>query len=298
MYKRMLVPLDGSKLAGIAISYAKHLAVRLKGIEVVLLHVCYPYKKSLVPMHKAYIEHAADTVRRQIEEGMAVKVRGELLAGYPADEILRYIEKKNIDLVLMATHGRSGINLWATGSVAYKVLRSSKIPICLVRAGVTEEMITDRAQGSKILVPLDGTKLAELVLPHVQELVKQLGADKMEVVLVRVCEPPVVSSGYPSVVSMGWEEHVAKEKIKCRLVAGVYLAEVGKRLKDAGLRVNTEVLTGQPSEEIIDYASKKHINLVVMATHGRSGISRWAYGSVAEQVMLGTFTPVMLVGHH
>lgn len=296
MYKRILVPLDGSKLAEIALSYISKLAPRLPGVEVTLLHVYNPHDKGLVPMYKAYIEQAVDTFRHQPEGVKLVEVKGELAAGSPADEILRYLAKNKMSMVIMATHGRSGINLWAMGSVAYKVLRSSKVPVCLVRAGITEEMIFNKSQGNKIMVPLDGTKLAESVLPHVEALVKQFGADKMEVVLLRVCEPPVISADYPSSMPLSWEEHVAEEKIKCKLVAGVYLAEVGKRLKNAGLRVGTEVLTGQPSEEIVDYASQDHISLVVMATHGRSGISRWAYGSMAEQVMLKTFTPVMLVG--
>lgn len=296
MYRRILVPLDGSNLAKITVSYAGNLAIRLPGVEVVLLHVCNPNEKDLVPMHKAYIKQEVDTIRRQSGGIEKVKVRGELVTGNPADEILRYIDKNNINLVIMATHGRSGVSRWAMGSVAYKVLRSSKIPVCLIRAGITEEMIVNRSKGDKILVPLDGTKLAESVFPHVEALVKQFGSDRMEVVLLRVCEPPVVSSGYPSVVSTGWEEQVAKEKIKCRLVAGGYLAEIKKRLKDAGVKAHTELITGKPPDEIVKYAGRGHISLIVMATHNRSGISRWAYGSVAEQIMLRTFVPVMLVG--
>ena len=296
MYERMLVPLDGSRCAEIALSYVRNLAVRLLGVEVILLHVYGLEENSLTPMHQAYIERAADTIRRQPEGGAAVKVKSELIAGHPADEIVHYTNKNNINLILMATHGRSGVNKWAMGSVAYKVLRSSKVPVCLVRAGITEEMISDKLHDGKILVPLDGTKLAESVLPHVEALVKQLGTEQMEVVLLRVCEPSVVSSGYPSVVSMGWEEHAAKETIKSKLVAWAYLAKVEKRLKDASLSVRAEVLTGQPADEIVDYASRNHISFIVMATHGRSGISRWAYGSVAEKVMLGTLTPVLMVG--
>jgi len=299
MYKRMLVPLDGSKLAEIAISYARHLAVRMKGMEVVLLHVYHPHEKSRVPMHKAYIKHAADTVRHQIEEGAVVKVRGELLAGSPADKIVPYVDKHNINLILMATHGYSGVNRWAMGSVAYKVMRSVKVPVLLIRAGITEEMISEKMRGGTILVPLDGTKRAESVLPHVQELVKQFGDDEMEVVLLRVCEPPDIPSDYPYSMPVSWEEHVEQERVKCKLVAGVYLTEIGKELKKAGLKVRTELSLGKPADEkIITYANENNSSFIIMATHGRSGISRWAYGSVAEKVMLGTFIPVILVGHH
>ncbi len=296
MYKRMLVPLDGSKLAEIALSYARHLAGRLPDMEVVLLHVYNPQDVGLAPMHRAYIEQAAVTVRGQTEGGVVVKVRGELLAGYPADEIVPYVDKNKINLILMATHGSSGVNRWAMGSVAYKVMRSVKVPVLLIRAGITEEMISDKMRGGSILVPLDGTKGAESVLPHVEELVKQFGVDEMEVVLLGVCEPPDISSDYPYSMPISWEEHVEQEQIKCKLVAGVYLAEIGKEIKKAGLKVRTELLLGKPASEIIAYASENNSSFIIMATHGRSGISRWAYGSVAEEVMLGTFTPILLVG--
>ncbi len=77
-----------------------------------------------------------------------------------------------------------------------------------------------------------------------------------------------------------------------QLETGPYLAEVGKRLKEAGIRVQMDTPLGKPAEEIIKYAEKNESGLIAMSTHGRSGFSRWAYGSVAEQVMLGTLTPV------
>jgi len=81
----------------------------------------------------------------------------------------------------------------------------------------------------------------------------------------------------------------------CKLASGPYLADVSKRLKNAGLRVQLEVSLGNPENEIIKYAKESNAGLIAMSTHGRSGLSRWAYGSVAEKVMLGTLTPVMMV---
>ena len=182
------------------------------------------------------------------------------------------------------------------GSIAYKVMRSVAVPVCLVRAGISEEMIYAKSHGNTIMVALDGTKRAESVLPHVEALVKQLGNDKMEVVLLRVCEPPEISSDYPYSMPLKWEEHVEQEKVKSKLVAGVYLAEVSQWLKNAGIRVRAELPMGKTAEEIIKYANRSETSLVVMSTHGRSGISRWAYGNVAEEVMLGTLTPVLMVG--
>ena len=224
-----------------------------------------------------------------------IKATGEVVAGNPSEEILRYADKHDIDLIIMATHGRSGINRWAMGSVAYKVLRASNVPVWLVRAGVSEEIIEDRSASGKILVPLDGSREAEVVLPHVEALAKQWGAELVEVVLLRVCKPPAVSSDYPPDMPLSWEEHLEQETLKCKLEAGPYLAGVEKRLKQSGLRVSIKVLAGKPAEKISSYGDENDFSLITMVIHGRSGISRWAYGETAETVMLKAFTPIFLV---
>jgi len=310
VYKRMLVPLDGSELAEVVFNYAKELAGRLD-LDVILLHVHGPGERELVPLHRAYVERAAEIVRRQSEEvqqrtgtrpgGKALEVRGDLAEGDPAEEILRYADKNKIDLILMATHGRSGVKRWAIGSAADKVLRASKIPVLLVRAGIPQEIVYDQWPRRTMLVPLDGSKLAEAVLPHVEALAKQRGAELVEVVLLRVCEPPVIISDYPeAVMALTWEEHVEQATAWSRRVAEQYLAGVEKRLKDAGLRVRSEVVVSEfpgrnPAYDIIEYANRNPFNIIVMATHGRSGVSRWAYGSAADKVLQGVSSPVFLV---
>jgi nucleotide-binding universal stress UspA family protein len=303
LYKRMLVPLDGSDFAEAILKYAKNLACNLKGIEVDLLHVYSPDERGLVPKHRAYIEWAADAIRsypRMISKedrkvACHINVRSELAAGRPAEEILHYADKNNIDLILMATHGRSGISRWAMGSVAYKVLRLAKVPVWLVRDGIPNDIIEDELAERKILVPLDGSKLAESVLPYVESLAKQWADGKVELVLFRAYQPPVVSADYPSDMPLSWEEHVELEAAKCKLVVGPYLSGIEKRFQDAGLEVKKEAPLGKPEEEIINYAKNNKVSLIAMITHGRSGISRWAYGSVAEEVMLRAYTPVLLV---
>jgi len=310
MYKRMLVPLDGSELAEVVFAYAKELAGRLD-LDIILLHVSRPEEGELLPMHRAYIERAAEIVRRQSEEvqqrtgikpgGKAVEARGELAVGHPAEEILRYADVNNIDLILMATHGRSGVRRWALGSVADKVLRASNIPVWLARTRIPEEIVYDKWPKRTILVPLDGSELAESVLPHVEALAKQRSAELVNVVLLRVCEHPIISSDYPeAIMPLSWEEHIEQEMARAKQIGEQYLAGVEKRLKDAGLKVSSEVLLGKtlagnPAYEIVDYANRNPFNLIVMATHGRSGISRWAYGSVAEKVLLGSSSPIFLV---
>lgn len=306
----MLVPLDGSELAEVVFAYAKELAGRLS-LDVTLLHVCSPTEQELAPMHRSYTEHMAGIVKLQVEAiqkkvgiqpgSKEVETRGELAVGYPAEQILSYADENDIDLILMATHGRSGIRRWAIGSVADKVLRASKVPVWLVRAGIPEEVVYDEWPRRTILVPLDGSELAESVLPHVETLAKQRGAELVDVVLLRVCDPPIISSDYPeAIMPLSWEEHVEQQMAWCKRASEKYLAGVEKQLKDAGLKVRSEVLVGNPpldnpANEIIDYANRNPFNLIVMATHGRSGISRWAYGSVAARVLLGVSSPLFLV---
>ena len=313
MYHRMLVPLDGSQLSEVVFPYARELAGRL-GLDVILLHVHSPEEGGTIPLHRAYIEHKAELIRRDSKEvqdkvggragGRAIKVWGELAVGYPAEEILRFAAEKDVDLILMATHGRSGIKRWVMGSVADKVLRASKVPVWLVRAGIPEGIVYDKWPKRTILVPLDGSELAETVLPHVEALAKQRGAELVEVVLLRVCEPGEAAGYYPpsarfetptGAVHVMPRDFVRAAAARQKMLAKQYLTGVGKRLKDAGLKVSTEVRVGDPAAEIIAYAASAPFNLIVMATHARSGLRRWAYGSVTTKVLQGVSSPMFLV---
>ena len=292
MYRRMLVTLDGSELSEVVLPYVKGLVGRL-GLDVVLLHVYKPEESELTPLHRAYIERKAEVIRGQakkawkkaeIEPGKKeVEVCGELASGYPAEEILRYADENSIDLILMATHGRSGLKRWAIGSVVDKVLRASKVPVWLVPARCPQDVTYDMWPKRTILVPLDGSEIAEAVLPHVEALAEQSGVELVDVVLLRVADSPVMSDHYFSNIPETREEI---EK---------YLARVEERLQKAGLSVQSRVLTGEPAEQIVDYASTSPFSLVVMSTHARSGLSRWVLGSVAMKVVSGISSPILLV---
>jgi nucleotide-binding universal stress UspA family protein len=308
MYKKMLVPLDGSKLAEVVLGYAKELAGRLD-LDVILFHVRRPEEAEKDPIHRSYIDRMAESIKLQSREVQketrakpgikAVEAWAELAVGYPAEEILRYADNNNIDLILLATHGRSGVKRWAMGSVADKVLSTSKIPVWLVRADIPEEIVHDAWPRRTILVPLDGSGLAESVIPHVEALAKQRGTELVEVILLRVCYPPEISSDYPEAsMPLSWEEHVKHEMAWAKQGCEQYLADVQRRLKDLGLNVRSEVLMGKPADEIIKYVSENSINLIVMATHGRSGLSRWAYGSTADKILHGAASPIFLVRPH
>jgi len=310
MYQRILIPLDGSELAEVVLTYATELAGGLD-LDVTLLLVASTALGDFVPMHQAYIERVADVLRHQAQEvqartgfqpgGKAVEVSGQVAMGYPAEEILRYANEKTVDLVLMATHGRSGIRRWTMGNVADKILRTSKVPVLLVRAGVPDATPYDQWPRRTIIAPLDGSELAESVLPHVEALAKQRSKVPVEVVLLRVCEPQVTPSYYVpelSAMPLNWGEYVEQETAKCKQVATEHLAGLEKRFKDSNINARSEVLVGKAADEIVDYAQKHPFNLIVMATHGRSGLSRWVYGSVTDNVLNGVSSPVLLIRTH
>jgi nucleotide-binding universal stress UspA family protein len=306
MYKRMLVPLDGSEIAEAVFPYAKELAGRL-GIEVALLHISNPGFRDYQPMIHAYVEHAADVIRseaRKVQQtrppsgAKPIEVHGELVVGYPPDEILRFAEEKGIDLIVVASHGRSGRKRWAMGSVAEKVLRSAAIPVLLVPAGVPGGAPYDQWPTRTLIVPLDGSELAEAVLPHVEALARQGDTDMMKVILVRACETPSMPTYYSpelSEIPLHWGQYAQQETARCKQVSSEYLANVEKRLKGANFNVRSEVLVGKASEEIVNFANRTPNSLIVMATHGRSGLSRLVYGSVALNIILGVSSPIFVI---
>ncbi len=310
MYHKMLVLLDGSELAEVVFPYTKELAGRMD-LDIILLHVYGPAVRDFAPMHQAYIERSARTIRHQAQEvreklgiepgAKPLKIRGEIAMGYHADEILRYAEENAVDLILMATHGRSGIKRWVMGSVADKVLQATKVPVLLVRAGLEEETPYDQWPEKTIIVPLDGSEMAESVLPYVEALAKQRATEPTNVALLRICEPPVTPSYYSpelSGVPLNWGEFMEQETARCKQASGDYLANIAKPLTDKGISVQPQVLVGKAADEIVDFANKNPFSIIVMVSHGRSGLKRLVYGSTAESILLGVTCPMLLVRSH
>ena len=150
----------------------------------------------------------------------------------------------------------------------------------------------------KILVPLDGSELAECVLPHVAAIAGGCGVTS--VTFLRVIEPYYLhaamyaATGYG--ISLGLrEEDIEKIDAENRSAAEKYLSEVVSRAKYKGAQVQGEVFMGKAAEGIVDYAAKNGCDLIIIATHGRSGLSRWVWGSVADRVLRSANVPVLMV---
>jgi len=142
----------------------------------------------------------------------------------------------------------------------------------------------------KIMVPLDGSELAECVLPHVEAIAT--GCEVKDVVFVRAVEPLQLPSGSEWLPTPEERQRIDSSH---RSDAQDYLNELVGRLKYGGVNLQTEVIMGKAAEGLADYAEKNAVDLIVIATHGRSGVSRWVWGSVAGRILRSACVPVLMV---
>jgi nucleotide-binding universal stress UspA family protein len=295
LYERILVPLDGSELAQIALPYAEKLAGVL-GSQIILIYISESADDRYHHMHQFYLQQMVEATKQNAErsldkrEGRAIKVDSVILVGDPAEEIVDYAGKEDIGLIVMSTHGRSGIKRWAMGSVAEKVLRATKQPMAIIRAkGARPDMLGERSILSKILVTLDGSKESEAVIPYIEELASKLQA---EIILLQVIAPDyhIYAAGGPE-----YGIYAEPQMESMKKFARDYLEGISARLKQREVVTKPEIIFGTAAEAIINFADQTNASLVAMTTHGRSGVSRWALGSVAERVLRAGNTPLLLV---
>ena len=142
----------------------------------------------------------------------------------------------------------------------------------------------------KILVPLDGSELAECVLPHVEAIAKGCGVQN--VIFLRVVEDFQAYSGGDYIPS---EEDIRRINTESRTAADNYLEQLVSRVAYRGVNVQSQVITGKTAESIVDYATKNKVDLIIIATPGRSGVSRWIWGSVADRILRSACVPVLMV---
>jgi nucleotide-binding universal stress UspA family protein len=298
MYTKILIPLDGSKTAEKVLPYARFLAESLK-LPVELLAVV-----DIVEMATHISADRARYLDTMIED--SVRNSGQYLKGvagtFPGANIKCTLEKGKAEqmivetaaadkgtLVTMATHGRSGINRWLLGSVTEKVLRGATNPLLLVRA--TEEAKADGGATLKsIVAPLDGSELAEGVLPAIAELAKTL---KLAVVLFRAYNIPYSAyAGGEGYYAVNYEELLTAMKEE----TVDYLEKKTEAVKKLGIaNVSYVAKEGFAADEIISLSRKSPDNLIAMCTHGRSGVKRWMLGSVTETVVRHSADPVLVL---
>ena len=293
MYERILVPLDGSSAAEIALPYAIEIAAK-HGAEIILASVSELAAVETDHLYRSYLERTVEQVQRQLKDWGAkeeTNVKSEVLLGTPASEILRYADENNVSLVTMARRGRSSRGPWLLGNIAAKVLRATGKPVLLIRAPADKAALQQKSLVKRILLPLDGSKLGEVAIPYAEALAQVFGA---ELVLFQAFITPASPVGYCEGLSMSPTAFKEREE-QIRASAMDYLDSLGKAFQEKGLRTLSVVREGSAPEQILEYAETNGIDLVAMSTHGRSGIGRWVLGSVTDKVLHAGDTAVLTV---
>lgn len=306
MYTRILTPLDGSDVSEQVLPYARAFAARMS-LPLALLMAIEPEHptigQSLNPeLHSHETEaHRAGHAESYLSS-VAARVRGAGInaqitvpRGEPAGAIVGEAARDPGTLIAISSHGRSGFARWWMGSVADKVLHMSENPLLIVRSRSQAAAEPEEAP-ERLIVSLDGSDLAEEVLPHVVFVASTMGIP-VDLVHVTLSE-----SEYYQTMSMGLRVLPPRLPSFQSFSEGVeaaaedYVARIKQGLELQGVRsVETRVLRGSPADRIVDLATEHPHSLIAMTTHGRSGLGRLMLGSVAERVVRHSGSPVLLV---
>lgn len=296
MFDKVLVPLDGSELAEGSLDPALAIIHRPGG-KVILLNVPV-YRPVMVPGTAGYglvlPEQTFDLQNRdeigiyleevrQARQGPDFSITIEVLEGDVAGNIVDLALEKGVDLIVMTTHGYSGFTRWMLGSITERVLRNAPCPVLVVRC----------ADALKhVVITLDGSRLAEQALEPGLEVARQLGG---RVTLLRVDDGgglSTVDKGMLDIAHHGLSQQIDPETGGD---AVHYLENVAGRYRTPSLEIDTAVVTGSPAQGILEYVEANQVDLIVMATHGRTGIRRWVYGSVTEKCLHNTACAMLIV---
>lgn len=287
----ILIPLDGSQLAEGALAYGVAFA-RALGERIVLITAWEGTESELgsdFPAMALEIEQKAnahytaylDGVRARLDAG--VKVETHVVSGDATDEILKAAETTHARLLVIGTHGRSGIGRWMYGSTASRLVREAAVPLVVVGPHALQRPAAEVAL-KHILLPLDGSPLSEAALPVAKEMAAALGA---RLTLARVVGWAVQT--YPYSLPDAYIPQIDEE-----MEAGAK-AYLGRKQKEVeGTPVDAFVVRGAVADGLMDICEKHGVDLVVMTTHARSGIARAALGSTADRMLQGK-VPVLLI---
>ena len=325
MMKRILVPLDGSPLAERTLALAANLARSTDGALILVQALTLPveYDSLLVPhltpldieskerVAQAYLTRQVDL---PMLSGLPVETRVRTEA--PALAILNVAAECRADMIVMTSHGRTGFSRWVFGSVAEHVARQAEVPVLMLRerqlpfwtdgAELVEMPPTQRQGGPlpvlRVLVPLDGSPLAETVLDPAASCVRALVQG-----VRRATGSEVTSSGgclLHLVLVVRPIDTIAENLPQALVVSGAkkYLGEVVAGLHDAypDIPVTSDVIAqGDVAGALIEILDgEEEYSLLAMATHGRTGITRWIWGSITERMVQKTQLPILLVRPH
>ncbi len=298
MFQSILVPVDGSPFAEQALPLALSLARRSRAtVDLLLVHVPQVIGEELTAnrenldhdLHQSEQKYLGELRARLIKGGLRVQIhhpRGEVI-----DKIEEAATERDVDMVVLATHGRGPLSRFWLGSVADGVMRQLSVPLLMVRPHERVHDLEWDHSFRHILIPLDGSPLAEIALTPALSVGRAMHSTYT---LLRVVSAPLMSlstqSGHRPTASANSPE-VAQAEAQAR----DYLEGVAARLRSEGLQVQTAIsIRDKPVAGILDTAESLGCDLIALATHGRGGLQRLLMGSVADKVVRGAAIPVLV----
>ena len=295
-FNRILVPLDGSPLSEQVLTPVTSLA-HMTGSSIILVQVvttgrnirgmaAHPLRRLTRQGRTAQHEETSSYLGSLAEElrSKGIEVTIDVAHGAPAEEIIAMGSRYRASLIAMCTHGRTGLQRLALGSVAEQVMRRSALPLLLYRP--TDEARQRESSWTKLVVPLDGSPLAEIALQQASAIAM---AGNLEVELVHVMAD--ISRGLRS----AQPPQDAAGEVQDQQAMETYLRDHTDALSQQGVQVSYRILSGEPGIQIVESAQGGFDTLLVMSTHGRTGLGRMVHGSVADHLVRRSSTPVLLV---
>jgi len=295
VYKKILVPLDSSKLADMILPYAEILAGSLNS-KVTLLYVCETEEEHHLRVHQFYLGKIAELVKSHIREGhpdtkaAGVSVKSVVITGKPSEEISHYAIKNDIDLIILAGRGRTNIMRRLMGDIADRVFQTTGKPLLLISSKPYPQPHSLQLL-NRILLPLDGSANQEAVmLPYVMELARKLHA---EVILFRILTPQQQLRTTRRVEVVRFTK---QQLDSMKTEAERHLEDIRRKLAKTKALVHYEVRIADDSAvEIANFARERDVRLLAIATRRYAGIRRFLSGSIAQRVLQTTDKPVLLV---
>lgn len=301
MYRTLLVPLDGSPFGEQALPLAVALAHKANAL-VEVVHVHSPSEYYSAPSAAApMLEQEAQREKQAYLDGIAARLtaehhisaRGRLLTGNAADALYDHVAAGTFDLVIMTTHGRGPLTRFWLGGVANDLMRRLPVPLLLIRPG--ESDLASAIAMRRMLIPLDGSALAEQVLEPALQL---SGLLDMEITLLRVIDPILMTDERlqrTTLFSRSLYVESAALREQQQADARKYLEDMTERLSKDGRNVKSQIAQSfSPAEAILEEAEKENHDLIALATQGQSGLARLFLGSVADKVVRGADVPVLV----
>lgn len=300
MVMTVVVPLDGSATAEQALPWAQALA-GLRGATLRLIHVVDASTE-----FGAWSMGGGTAIGNEINTWIAdgeryltevaaritdVTVETQVRLGGPSHELRAALEEMTDPVIVMCSHGRSGVRRVLMGSVAQRIVHDAACPVLVLK--LREDTEPDSTPAfDRITVPLDGAPFGE----HALDAIVSVVGEQVALHLVRVVEVPTMPMGRMGGAGIPLDYGLIEDYMSAsKDEAVMYLDDVRDRLVARGMTVTTEVREGRVATEILDAAAKQPADIIAMSTHGRGGITRLVVGSVAEQVLHHTTQPLLLV---